>query len=125
MLHVDHSRHAQSPGSSLPGTRVAAHGKRAAPLLARFLLTAQGAGASGLFSQPRVRHGAQMLQIYCGALQRHFILLTVYLICVCHLLILCSYSVCLFVFVRLVVLMINSFCFANRPAVVHWLLTMK
>ena len=58
MLHVDHSRHAQSPGSSLPGTRVAAHGKRAAPLLARFLLTAQGAGASGLFSQPRVRHGA-------------------------------------------------------------------
>ena len=30
MLHVDHSRHAQSPGSSLPGTRVAAHGKRAA-----------------------------------------------------------------------------------------------
>ena len=31
--------------------------KRAAPLLARFLLTAQGAGASGLFSQPRVRHG--------------------------------------------------------------------
>ena len=59
MLHVDHSRHAQSPGSSLPGTRVAAHGKRAAPLLARFLLTAQGAGASGLFSQPRVRHGAE------------------------------------------------------------------
>ena len=58
MLHVDHSRHAQSPGSSLPGTRVTAHGKRAAPLLARFLLTAQGAGASGLFSQPRVRHGA-------------------------------------------------------------------
>ena len=58
MLHVDHSRHAQSPGSSLPGTRVAAHGKRAAPLLAMFLLTAQGAGASGLFSQPRVRHGA-------------------------------------------------------------------
>ena len=58
MLHVDHSRHAQSPGSFLPGTRVAAHGKRAAPLLARFLLTAQGAGASGLFSQPRVRHGA-------------------------------------------------------------------
>ena len=58
MLHVDHSRHAQSPGSSLPGTRVAAHGKRAAPLLARFLLTAQGAGASGLFSQPRVRDGA-------------------------------------------------------------------
>ena len=45
-------------GSSLPGTRVAAHGKRAAPLLARFLLTAQGAGVSGLFSQPRVRHGA-------------------------------------------------------------------
>ena len=58
MLHVDHSRHAQSPGSSLPGTRVAAHSKQAAPLLARFLLTAQGAGASGLFSQPRVRHGA-------------------------------------------------------------------
>ena len=57
MLHVDHSRQAQSPGSSLPGTRVAAHGKRAAYLLARFLLTAQGAGASGLFSQPRVRHG--------------------------------------------------------------------
>ena len=51
-------RHAQSPGSSLPGTRVAAHGKRAAPLLTRFLLTAQGAGASGLISQPRVRHGA-------------------------------------------------------------------
>ena len=48
MLHVDHSRHAQSLGSSLPGTRVAAHGKRAASLLARFLLTAQGAGASGL-----------------------------------------------------------------------------
>ena len=43
-MHVDHSRHAQSPGSSLPGTRVAAHGKRAAPLLARFLLTAQEAG---------------------------------------------------------------------------------
>ena len=60
MLHVDHSRHAQSPGSSLPGTRVAAHGKRAAPLLARFLLTEQGAGASGLFSQPRVRHGAPL-----------------------------------------------------------------
>ena len=59
MLHVDHSRHAQSSGSSLPGTRVAAHGKRAAPQLARFLLTAQGAGASGLFSQPRVRHGAK------------------------------------------------------------------
>ena len=59
MLHVDHSRQAQSPGSSLPGTRVAAHGKRAAPLLARFLLTAQGAGASGLFSQPRVRHGVE------------------------------------------------------------------
>ena len=62
MLHVDHSRHAQSPGSSLPGTRVAAHGKRAAPLLARFLLTALGAGASGLFSQPRVRHGATIFQ---------------------------------------------------------------
>ena len=62
MLHVDHSRHAQSPGSSLPGTRVAAHGKRAAPLLARFLLTAQGAGASGLFSQPRVRHGAFIIE---------------------------------------------------------------
>ena len=58
MLRVDHSQHAQSPGSSLPGTRVAAHSKRAAPLLARFLLTAQGAGASGLFSQLRVRHGA-------------------------------------------------------------------
>ena len=54
---VKHRRHAQSPGSSFPETRVAAHGKRAAPLLARFLLTAQGAGASGLFSQPRVRHG--------------------------------------------------------------------
>ena len=53
---VKHSRYAQSPGSSLPETRVAAHGKQAAPLLARFLLTAQGAGASGLFSQPRVRH---------------------------------------------------------------------
>ena len=63
---VDHSRHAQSPGSSLPGTRVAAHGKRAAPLLARFLLTAQGAGASGLFSQPRVRHGAPYLLIRVG-----------------------------------------------------------
>ena len=34
----------QSPGSSLPETRVAAHGKQAAPLLARFLLTAQRAG---------------------------------------------------------------------------------
>ena len=77
----------------------------------------------------------QKLQICCGALQRHSILLTVCLMCVCHLLVLCSYSVCLFVFVRLVVLMtvdlmINSFCFANRPAVVHWLvvhwlLTMK
>ena len=44
MLHVDHSRPAQSQGSSLPGTRVAAHGKRAAPLLAKFLLTAPGAG---------------------------------------------------------------------------------
>ena len=30
MLHVDHSRHAQSPGFSRPGTRVAAQGKRAA-----------------------------------------------------------------------------------------------
>ena len=57
MLCVDHSRHAQSPGSSLPGTRVAAHGKRAAPLLARFLLTAQGAGASGLFSAPGPARG--------------------------------------------------------------------
>ena len=59
---ADTLNHAQSPGSSLPGTRVAAHGKRAAPLLARFLLTAQGAGASGLFSQPRVRHGALGVQ---------------------------------------------------------------
>ena len=42
----------QSPGSSLQETRVAAHGKQAAPLLARFLLTAQGAGASSQFSQP-------------------------------------------------------------------------
>ena len=57
------AKHAHSPGSSLPGTRVAAHGKRAAPLLARFLLTAQGAGASGLFSQPRVRHWAILARI--------------------------------------------------------------
>ena len=53
MLHVYHSCHAQSPGSSLPVTR-------AAPLLARFLLTVQGAEASGLFSQPRGRHGDEM-----------------------------------------------------------------
>ena len=26
----------------------------------------------------------QKLQIYCGALERHLILLTVYLMCVCH-----------------------------------------
>ena len=71
----------------------------------------------------------QKLQIYCRALQRHLILLTVYLMCVFHLLVLCPYSVSLFVLVRLVVLMtvylmINSFCLANRPAVVHWLWTM-
>ena len=58
MLHVNHSRHAQSPGSSLLGTRVAAHGKRAAPLLARFLLTAQGAGRPAYSLKSRVRHGA-------------------------------------------------------------------
>ena len=60
-VRIEPRGHAQG-GKKIPGgTRVAAHGKRAAPLLARFLLTAQGAGASGLFSQPRVRHGAGQL----------------------------------------------------------------